>query len=212
MDLWTLARLENQHLQTIVQQVADSAVDPAPTFDDRIALPELVAPAVDEVRKQAPEVRIAIDPALPTFRVDAPMIRKLFRLLLLRLARVGGPGVGVAVRAEETLPVWGAPGARIAVTSDGPAWSEDLVASFYTLFTPEEGDPAALGLDLLAAFCVVHHHGGDLLVHRDHPRGPGFEVLLPFDPEAVQRPSLEDNCLEKLFTHFESWDAVRGGA
>jgi hypothetical protein len=38
------------------------------------------------------------------------------------------------------------------------------------------------------AFFVAYHHGGDLLVHKTGPAGPGFELLMPTDPTQIQRP------------------------
>jgi hypothetical protein len=50
---------------------------------------------------------------------------------------------------------------------------------------------------MLLAFFVAHEHGGDVIVHRSAPEGPGFEVILPLNPQAVRRPSLDGQLLEK---------------
>jgi two-component system probable response regulator PhcQ len=212
-DLWTMARKESDRILQIVQQVADTTVEPTPQFEQVVSLVDLVSLGVDAARKnpeaQGWEVVQDIDAALPPFKVDAPMAQRLFQLLILRMVRLRGEEGTIALRARDRVPVWGTPGVRIVISDDGPAWSDDLIASFFTLFAPEEGDPQALGLDLLSAFCIAHHHGGDIVVHKARPDGPGFEVQLPFDPEAAERPSLEENTLEKLFTRFESWDSQR---
>ena len=56
----------------------------------------------------------------------------------------------------------------------GRAWSEQDVASFFTPFAFPSKDPSDLGLDLLVAFFIAYHHGGDLLVHQAAPEGPGL--------------------------------------
>jgi len=57
---------------------------------------------------------------------------------------------------------------------------------------------------LLRAFSIAYQHGGDIIVNREAPAGPGFDLLLPIDPAKVTRPDLQEGLLEKLFTHFES--------
>jgi hypothetical protein len=55
------------------------------------------------------------------------------------------------------------------------------------LATVSEGDrtqsPGDLGAELLAGFLVVHHHRGRLLILKERPVGPGFELTLPVAPE-----------------------------
>ena len=213
-DLWELAKEENARLLRIVQQVADTTVEPNPSFNDCLPLSSLLQPGVEMTRDQAAgsgtTVDLDLDERLDPFRCDAPMVHRMFHLLLRRLITLT-PGGRVTVRGREAVSVWETPGVRIWITGDGEPWSDDLIASFFTLFVPSREDPSGLGIDLLSAFCIVHHHGGDIRVHRKGPAGPGFEVCLPFDPRAVLRPSLVENCLEKLFHHFERWDNVRAG-
>ena len=43
--------------------------------------------------------------------------------------------------------------------------------------------------DLLTAFLLAHHLGGEIHVHENAPDGPGFDVSLPRDPAAVPTPA-----------------------
>jgi hypothetical protein len=51
-----------------------------------------------------------------------------------------------------------------------------------------------IDMDVLAAFFIAHHHGGDVIIHPALPLGPGFEVTLAADPEAAE--SLEESGLD----------------
>ena len=137
------------------------------------------------------------------------MIVRLFNILIKQAVKMQPSGVTVTLRVKETVPVWSTPGIRILISSNGPAWTENRVASLFTAFAPTEGDPNDLGLDLLSAFFIVHHHGGDISVHKGPPHGPGFELSLPFDPEKTERPLLDQDYFEKIMMHFESWDSLR---
>ena len=114
--------------------------------------------------------------------------------------RFGAAGGTVNVTGEAPVPLWNTTGVQIQIRCEGPAWTEQDVASFFTPFAFPAKDPSDLGLDLLVAFFIAYHHGGDLLVHRGPPQGPGFELRLPFDPQTVKRPELQDHLMEKLFT------------
>ena len=77
---------------------------------------------------------------------------------------------------------------------------------FLGLFTPFcqiDGNPQDLGLDLLSAFFICHHHGGDLEVQKA-PAPPGFSLQLPYDPRQAKRPTLENDFLAKVFTRFSA--------
>ncbi|MHB8765063.1 MAG: response regulator [Deferrisomatales bacterium] len=210
-NLWALARAESERILKIVQQVAENTAEPSLSFDTTLPLAELVRPGVEAARLRSPGVTVAleIDGALPPLKVDAAMARQLFRLLIDRTAVLSGNAGTVTVRAADRVAVWGAPGLRITISGDGPDWPEERLATLFTAFAPDRDDPADLGVELLSAFFIAHHHGGDIVVHRTRTRdqGPGFEILLPLDPGEVERSPLEENCLEKLFTHFEGWDA-----
>ncbi len=205
----SLARQESEKILSMVQQVAETTVAPTPMFAGVVSLEEVVSGGA-EIAGLAPgeegAVELDVDPALGPFKADPVLLKRLFGLVLGRMARMGGSGQRIRLEATETVPVWGTPGVRVRITGDGPPWTDEVVASFFTAFTPEKADPQALGLDLLSAFFIAYHHGGDIVVHKAPPNGPGFELLLPFDPEASERPSLEQDCMEKLFVRLAPWE------
>ena len=54
----------------------------------------------------------------------------------------------------------------LQILGQGPTWNDRDVAAFFTPFAFPSTDPSDLGLDMLVAFYIAYHHGGDLLVHR----------------------------------------------
>jgi hypothetical protein len=114
----------------------------------------------------------------------------------------------VVVDLKDTMPVWGTPGVQIFVSGEGGPWTEEEAAALFTPFAYGKDDPRELGLDLLSAFFITYHHGGDLIVHRAAPNGPGFEVRMPFSPESARRPEAEERLLESLLTRFDIWDSL----
>jgi len=69
---------------------------------------------------------------------------------------------------------------------------------------PARGETNHTGMDVLAAFFIAYHHGGALRLHTASPDAPGFELLLPLDPEAPERPQLDPAWLDHVYSNLEA--------
>ena len=99
--------------------------------------------------------------------------------------------------------VAGAAGVALRLTAPGrPAWRLDQLRTCLSAGPEADSDPA-FESGLLAAFFIVHHHGGTLRLQRSSPDGPGFEIALPLDPLAARVPGVDPEWTERLFTWFE---------
>ena len=203
-QLWELARKEREHLLDIVRRVGQSAAEPSCSSPQEIEAPEVIRRGIQAAAAElgAKTVQVSAEAGLPRLRLDPDCATRLLRTLLAYVARLT-PAAKLEVSIKPSL-VGTAAGIRFRISAEGPAWSDNDVASFFTPFAFPAADPSDLGLDLLAAFFTAYQHGGDILVHKSAPDGPGFELLLPADPSAAQRPELQDSLLEKLFTRFDS--------
>jgi two-component system probable response regulator PhcQ len=210
-NLWSLAQKDGERILHMLQQVALTVAEPDYRFTDEAELKQVLAGAVSDVSAAVGPNRLTLDISadLPRLKVDLAMLRRMFAMLLVRAAKTGSGDGKVVVSARNVMPVWGTPGVQIFITSEGRAWTDEETASLFTAFSVNRGDVQELGLDLLSAFFIAYHHGGDIAVHRSAPAGPGFELRLPFSPGQANRPEFQDNLVEKLFTHFDAWDAAR---
>jgi two-component system probable response regulator PhcQ len=206
-DLWGLAQRESQQILQMVQKVAETVVTPSYTFADEIDLGQLIRSGVDQGASQAghqDQTVIELASGLPRVKVDANMAKRLFAILTERTIGLNRSGGTIVVRAKAPVPIWDTQGIQIVFSGEGPAWTDEDAASLFTAFAPSRQDPRELGLDLLSAFFIAYHHGGEINVHKSAPLGPGFELILPFSPDAVQRPDMHVGFLEKLFLRFDA--------
>ncbi len=213
-DYWSVAERESEHILNIIDNVGKTVIQPFNHFNGPFSLNDLMRMSLDWAREkiasQGGSISVDVAPDLPQFLGNDEMLNRLFNNLLKGMFTLNPFGIHVTLRAKETISVWGTPGVKIVISEDSPAWTENQIESLFTPFSVSIGDLRDPGLDLLSAFFIVHHHGGDILVHQFSPIGPGFEVQLPFDPNTVKRPTLEENYLKKIMTHFETWDTLRG--
>lgn len=198
-QLWALAQKEREHLLHIVQSVGQSVAEPDLKLTDDLDAAALIDRGIAALGADSRKPTVKIDAAAPRVKVDAEAAARLLRILLTYANRLSRPEGTVTVAAS-MVELGGAPSISIRITSDSPAWSDEDVASFFTPFAFPSHDPSDLGLDMLSAFSLAYHHGGDIVVHPAPPAGPGFELRLPACPADVRRPELQNGMLSKLFT------------
>lgn len=206
-DLWSLAQEESKKILRIVHRLAETTVDPEHRFDDRVTLHDTLNNAIERIKEFSDSretiLHLDIPNDLPQLTANESMLQRCFEVLLKRLLRLPSGNCKISLRAEVTDSVCGTSGIKLAFASDGPEWSTEEVAAMFAIFSPMQDDPEDLGLNLLSAFFIVYHHGGEIAVHRKPPSGPAFEVRLPFDPGAVERSETEDECIARITTHFD---------
>jgi two-component system probable response regulator PhcQ len=198
-QLWTLAAQERDELIKMLEQVQKSVMNPECEFGDETEVQPLIARAV-EAAGVVPEQMVITAPAdLPKLKADAEKAVQLLHILLAYVARRCSPGGKITIAAKGMTMRGDIAAVQIMVTGEGPAWTKEDVATFFTPFAFPKDDPSELGLGLLMAFSIAHQHGGDLLVHLNTPTGAGFELLLATNPVEVARPPLQENLLQTAF-------------
>ena len=189
-QLWELAQRARQDISQIAQRIAQVAVEPVVNFDDRCDLRQLARSVIVEMSAVFPGQRLRLDAGteMPPLKCDSDSIKRLLKILVNYAAKLGSQGGNVTITAKEMFVVWGSPGVRLLVSGEGESWSDADVQSLFTPFALTSSDPSDVGVDLLAAFFIAYDHGGDIIVHKDGPTGPGFELRLPLDPTQTRRP------------------------
>ena len=212
-ELVSEARQESQSVLRIAQSVVETLVEPPCGFKELLRLDHLVRKGLERLKGDGLEmaglVQVDIAPDLPPFRVDARMVERLFSILSRSVLGLNAQGADVIVRAKERIAVRDTQGMRILIVGNGPRRAGDHAGSVLATLSPRERAPCGLGLELLPAFFIAHHHGGDILIHRAPGDGTGFELRLPFDPDATERPVLPPDYLEKIMTSSGAWDDMQ---
>jgi len=203
-QLWTLAFKERERLLDIINRVAQT-VEPrknlAVAESDAAAL---VKQAAQDAGTVANGRTIDTAGAAPAkLNVSPADVAGALKTLVTYVARLSQPTEPIVV-SSESAQIANVPAIRFRVRGGAKPWNEQDVTAFFTPFAFPASDPSDLGVELLGAFSVAYQHGGDIIINRAAPEGPGFDLLLPVDPTTVTRPELQEGLLERLFTHFEA--------
>jgi two-component system probable response regulator PhcQ len=203
-QLWSLAHKERDHLLQIIQRVGQTVSETRKTFSDETDGAELIKRAIAAASSVTGRtIDTTIDPAAPRIKLDSEAATTAVKTLLNYVARLSEPADKIQITTSPAT-IDQKPAIVIHLAGGSKPWTEQDVAAFFTPFAFPASDPSDLGVELLGAFSAAYHHGGDIIVNRTPPAGPGFDLLLPADPSQVRRPDLQEGLLEKLFTHFES--------
>jgi two-component system probable response regulator PhcQ len=202
-QLWNLARNERGELMELLQSVGAASTQSEYKWTEGVDLMKLassITAAPAAAASVATTMALEIKPPagdIPAIKGDADRLGYLLRTVCKYTHKLCGTNTSVSMSADRIDNYWMSQAIRLRFIGCGPAWTERDVAALFTPFAFPSNDPSDLGIEMLLAFFVAHEHGGDVIVHRSAPEGPGFEVILPLNPQAVRRPTLDDHLLEK---------------
>jgi two-component system, probable response regulator PhcQ len=198
-DLLTMARRESDRILKIVHDVSQSTIEPNYKFDDTVPTAAIVEILKKECEKNKVEFSTEVDGNMASLHANLPMLKRCFSVLVARIARhsKGQNSIKLEISPEN---IDSAPGISMQLSGTGAPWSPEEIGALFTAFAPSSEDPQDIGVDLLSAFFVVHHHGGNISINQ---HAPGFVLALPTDSRACTPLPLNANCLEKLFSRME---------
>jgi len=176
-------------------------------FADEIHLKSAVAACLDGLREPLAarrlEVANEIPDALPPLRVDRPKFDRLIELLLKDELAMLPAGSRITFTAE-------AQGSDIVIrlADNGPALPQEALRIALDPFVVTSGAPSEYGINLMACFFFVHHHGGKLEAQNLPGGGNRFTIRLPLRPAPPAETAGETEFLKKAMLNENLWEKL----
>jgi two-component system probable response regulator PhcQ len=177
-------------------------------FADDVQLQPAVANCLAQLHEALAARRIEVDNqiplSLPPLRVDKPKFDRLFDLLVKdELAMLpAGSRITFTAELQETEMV-------VDLTDNGPALPQDALRVVLDPFVVTSGKPSEYGINLMACFFIVHHHGGRIEAQNLPGGGNRFTIRLPLQPERAAAAASEDtDFLRKAMLNENLWDKL----
>lgn len=176
-------------------------------FSTEIKLHTAVAHAISQLRDPLGARRIEVEnqipESLPALRVDQPKFERLFDLLLRDELAMLPAGSRITLSAELQ-------GQEVAVmlTDNGPALPEEALRVVLDPFVITRGTPSEYGINLMACFFIVHHHGGRVEAQNLPGGGNRFTLYLPLQPERAVAAAEETDFLKKAMLNGQLWEKL----
>jgi two-component system probable response regulator PhcQ len=146
------------------------------------------------------EVDNQIAETLPPLHVDQPKFDRLFDLLFRDELAMLPAGCRITLTAElQGQEV------ALALTDNGPALPQETLRVVLDPFTVTQGTPSEYGINLMACFFIVHHHGGRIEAQNLAGGGNRIILHLPLHPEQVIAATGDTDFLKHAMLNEELW-------
>jgi two-component system probable response regulator PhcQ len=176
-------------------------------FVTEIQLHAAVAQTLEQLKEPLTARRIQVDcqipETLPPLHVDLPKFDRLFDLLLRDELAMLPSGSRISLTAELN-------GQEIAVslTDNGPALPQEALRVVLDPFVISRGSPTEYGINLMACFFIVHHHGGSIEAQNLPGGGNRITLHLPLQPELAVVSGGEVDFLKKAMLNQNLWEKL----
>jgi K+-sensing histidine kinase KdpD len=113
--------------------------------------------------------------------------------------------------SPETTP-HGDPGILLRVSDNGPGLPPDAVSSLFDPFFLRVDEPQEFGINLMACYFIVYHHGGRIDVESGGDRGLTLNIHLPLQPRPLAAENDSREFLSKVMMNDRLWEKLLAGS
>ncbi|MBZ0135737.1 MAG: response regulator [Planctomycetes bacterium] len=201
-DVWQSAQIESRRVLQLVENISSLVVKPNERFENFVTPPEYATKAVKRAQTGACKLEVSCEDDLADLKVNLELADRLLDVLLKKAVSLNADAGSVKVDITGPVTVWGTPGVSFQISGDGKGWREFRDEMLFSALTPGSTGVKDGGLELLSAFFIANHHGGDVALREQDGRTT-LRLTLPNDPLAAERPPTDPNFLDDLFEMFE---------
>ncbi len=184
--------------------------NPATQFADEVSLGQAVGAALETLKEQFTarkiEVENKIPDSLPVLHADKQKFYRLFELLFKDELAMLPAGSRITIAAE--LQQKAKPEIILRISDNGPGLPQEALRVVCDPFVVQGAAPSEYGINLMACFFIVHHHGGKIDAQSQPGRGSTFTLRLPLQPEPVVSSPDEADFLQKALLNEGLWEKL----
>lgn len=212
-DFHRSAQDRMQNLAKMLDSMSEFTAPPALREEKEIQLRDAIAQALDPLRAAFQQRNVSVTtsfPAdLPALRVDGSRFPHLFELLLRDELANLQPGGRLDLTARLLAPTVTTPAEiEIVLTDNGPGLPAESLRSIFDPFFMRTDKPDESGVNLMACFFIVHHHGGQIDVRGRKEGGLQFVIRLPVQPAIGAGAEGSGEFLARLMTNERLWERL----
>jgi two-component system probable response regulator PhcQ len=206
-----------KQLQRITELLTDlglAADSPVCQFGDVCDLYTLASDAISRTRTTVADKTIIIENRIPQnltkVHADRYKLGRFFELILkdevLNLQNMGRVTLSASEEKSERGPV-----IKLVVQDNGPGLAADSVRSVFDPFLVRYDNPEEFGINLMACFFLIYHHGGKIEVESQPDTGTKFTVILPLNAAEGSLVQNDREFLPNLLANEALWEKLLAG-
>jgi len=202
-----------EKINNLLKELWTASERPVFSFADVVQPHSVIADVVAQLQPEFAGKNILLEnnvtEALPAMNVDRPKFYRLFELLLKDESASLPPGSRVSISGRAS----GQPGDKqqveIVVSDNGPGLPKEALRLVFDPFVVRSDTPLEYGINLMACFFIVHHHGGRIDARSQEGQGTTFTLKLPVNPSLVPAATATDTeFLQKAVLNQALWDKL----
>ena len=213
-DYYQNVQSQIEKINNMLKDLWAASESPVFAFKDEVSARDVVAGVIDKLKPsfaaKSITVRNEIPDSLPRLKVDKPKFDRLFELLLkdeiVSLLPGGEIVISGAVLAEAKD---GEPEIELRLRDNGPGLPKEALRLIFDPFVVRSDSPMEYGINLMACYFIVHHHGGKIEAIGGEGQGTTFSIHLLKNPN-LPASSAEENqqFLQKVLLNEALWEKL----
>lgn len=213
------------HVQAQVHRITEMLNDlglasdrPPYDFHESVSVGAVAQQVLVELGERMAAKRIAvvneIPETLPPIQADRRKVHRMLELLLRDELTTLPDGRTIQLTGEEIASGGDdrPGGIRLVISDNGPGFPEWILRSVFDPFFVRSGNPQEFGINLMACYFLVYHHGGKIEVQSPQGQGTQFRIQLPLQPPSRSVEEAEQDLLTKAFLNETLWERLIAGA
>ena len=212
------------HVQTQVARISKLLTDLGMAsqhseldFSSAIRTGDLIIQAVEKTKTSMDAkgitVMLDIEDELPALHFEEERFRSLFDLLLQDEITNLPEGSRIELKAQAVPDAEsGEKSIRIVISDNGPGLPREAVQSVFDPFFLRNTDQQEFGINLMACYFIVYHHGGEIHAASEEGEGTTFTITLPTKPRIGSTDFDEQAFINKVLTNETLWENLLAGS
>jgi two-component system, probable response regulator PhcQ len=181
------------------------------SFADSVQVSDAIAPALETLQNSLAAKKIVVETQipgdLPALLVEKPKFLRFFELML-RDETVSLPEGSRIKFSAKAYPESSAKktGVEITVQDNGPGLPKEALRLVFDPFLVRNDSPLEYGLNLMACYFIIHHHGGTIEAKSEDGQGTTFIIRMPLNPNEAMQTQETRELVNKIVLNEALWE------
>ncbi len=212
-DFYEHVQIQIKQIIEIFNDLSVESEDASTSFQDQVYLRDLFETVNMNLKSLFQEkdiiVKNNITDTLPSMNVDKDKFQRLFQLLIQSMLYNLPEGSEINIDAKELSTYNGhSPKVKIEIKDNGPGLPQDELRSMFYPFKKQSGEPQEFGINLLACYFIVYHHGGNIEVKSEKNGGTNFILTFRANTQLQSPREDESRFLTKVMVNEKLWERM----
>lgn len=212
-DYYQNAQNQIDRINTMLRDLWSASEQRVTEFKDQVSPHNVVREALrglkDGLASKKLEVENLVSEVLPAMTVDRLKFERLFELLLRDEIASLPPGSKITITAvAKPILAVETPSVVFEMRDNGPGLPQEALRLVFDPFALRSDSPLEYGINLMAVYFIVHHHGGRIEAESVEGQGTTFRITMPVNCDQSARNDDKTRLLDKVLVNEKLWEKL----